>query len=76
MQAKILDEIGKEVERAMQLYPTFNSLHEGYAVILEELDELWDSIKASKSLDADEAMCREAIQVAAMAVRFILDLGR
>lgn len=75
MQEKILYEVGKEVERAMKLYPTFNSLHEGYAVILEELDELWDAIKASKSLDADEAMCRECVQVAAMAVRFIQDLG-
>jgi len=47
------------------------SNHEGYAVILEELDELWDEIK--KQHPNNELIRKEAIQVAAMAVRFILD---
>lgn len=49
-----------------------NTPHEGYAVILEELDELWVEIKKKKP-DTQE-MRKEAIQVAAMAVRFIEDL--
>ena len=72
--AALLNEISTEVSRARILYPKFNSLHEGYAVILEELDELWDLIKASKEIRADDKMRLECIQVAAMAVRFVEDL--
>jgi hypothetical protein len=46
--------------------------HEGYAVILEELDELWAEIKRQAP---DRArMKKEAIHVAAMGARFVLDL--
>jgi hypothetical protein len=61
-----------EVERAARKHPAFNSHHEGYAVLLEEVDELWDDVKAD---DHDHAI-EEAIQVAAMAVRFITDCGK
>ena len=48
------------------------SYHEGYAIIKEELDELWEAIKDKK---ADRAhIAREAEQVAAMAIRFLVDL--
>ena len=40
-------------------------------MIQEELDELWDDIKTNKPPIVQRT---EAIQVAAMAVRFILDL--
>lgn len=45
----------------------FNSTHEGYGVLLEEVDELWDEVKVNETLKA----CGEATQVAAMAVRFM-----
>lgn len=70
----ITQEIRNEVESARSKYHNFNSLHEGYAVILEELDELWDAIKASKDIRGDNSMRKECIQIAAMAVRFIEDL--
>ena len=54
---------------ASQNFGKFNSTHEGYAVIKEELDEMWDEIKANNS----EKACDEAIQVGAMALRFIFD---
>lgn len=50
----------------------FNSPHEGYAVLLEEVYELWDEVRKSKH--DKELMRKEAIQVAAMAVRFIDEL--
>lgn len=58
---------------ALEKFPAFNSAHEGYAVILEELDELWMEIKAHQRNRSNEAMRREAIQVAAMALRFIME---
>lgn len=71
----IADEILREVDSARQQHPkNFVNQHEGYAVILEELDELWTEIKKKQS-NYDLAQQRhEAIQVAAMVVRFIDEL--
>ena len=70
----LLFRISNEVDSAKTKYPKFNSLHEGYAVILEELDELWDAIKMSKGIRHTPAMIDECIQIAAMCVRFVEDL--
>ena len=59
-----------EAATARGKFPPFNSTHEGYAVIAEELDELWDDIKANRE-GPDIA---EAIQVGAMALRYIADM--
>ena len=65
----------KEYGRALNAHPPFNSAHEGYAVIKEELDELWDEIKKSGRTGADlDRMKEEASQVAAMALRFMVDI--
>ncbi len=53
---------------------TFNSAHEGYAVILEELDELKAEILKKRSERNPEELVKEATQVAAMAVRFMVDV--
>lgn len=61
-----------ELESAIDKFPKFNSAHEGYAIIKEELDELWDEIKNKDSNPNEQR--KEAVQVAAMAIRFMLDL--
>lgn len=68
----VLREVGEELERARAKFPgKQNSPHEGWAVLQEEVDELWDDVKG----DAPRAQMRkEAVQIAAMAVRFIEDL--
>lgn len=64
-----------ELKRAQAKHKAFNSGHEGYAVIREELDELWDAVKTEKGYVAySGAATLEAVQVAAMAVRFLVDL--
>lgn len=68
----ILIAVKNEVVRAKDLHGNFSSPHEGYGVLLEEVDELWDEVKNNTVKSAN---CKqEAIQVAAMAVRFALDL--
>ena len=64
--------IEDELWKARRKFAPMNGPHEGYAVILEELDELWEEVKAKKQ---DKARMREeAIQVAAMAARFVEDV--
>lgn len=67
-----LDLVGQEVRRAMDKHAPMNSAHEGYGVILEELDELWDEIKVNRGTEL--AAFEEATQVAAMAIRYLIDL--
>jgi glutamyl-tRNA reductase len=71
----VLDEIGDELREAMNKHAPLNSAHEAYAVILEELDEFWDEVKKKREQRSKYAMRRELIQVAAMCVRTILDVG-
>ena len=63
-----------ELERAMDLWPPMQSAHEGYAVILEELEELWQEVKVNQNRRDIGKIRSEALQVAAMAARFVLDL--
>lgn len=70
----VLDAIGNEVERASAAWPPHNSAHEGYAVLLEEVDELKAHVWTNQKRRDLDAMRKEAIQVAAMAVRFVLDV--
>ncbi len=68
-----LSDIRDEMQRAIGEHGWFNSRHEGYAVILEELDELWNEIKQNAS---PEYIYAEAIQVSAMAMEFAAQYGR
>ena len=64
--------IYSEYKRANELFPKpFNSAHEAYAVILEEMDELWDAIKSNDLKHAEY----EAIQVGAMALKYLVQVN-
>lgn len=71
----VMSEIAQEVMRARAKFKPFNSAHEGYAVILEEVDELWDEVKKQYH-DSGPNMRKEALQIAAMAVRFLTDVTK
>lgn len=60
-----------ELASATERFPPFHSAHEGFAVLKEEVDELWDEIKRN---DPGRARA-EALQVAAMALRLIHDIA-
>lgn len=67
-------EVRDELNRAQKLFSPFNTAHEGYAVMLEEVDELWAHVKMNQKKRDLVAMRKEAIQIAAMAMRFALDV--
>lgn len=64
----------KEFNRATDTHAPQSSAHEGYAILLEEVDELWDEVKLKSFVRSPERMRTEAIQVAAMAMRFVVDI--
>jgi hypothetical protein len=72
--ANVLCAVAEELGRAFEKFPAFNSAHEGFAVLAEEVDELWDEVKKNSKTRSKDLMCAEAIQVAAMAMRFVLDV--
>lgn len=67
-------DVDRELTRAMERYPRLNSAHEAYAIILEELEELWQEIKVKQAHHNRTAMRKEAVQVAAMLTRFVIDV--
>lgn len=77
---KVMTEVWEELLRASKTYKPFNTVHEGYAIIKEELDELWDEIKITHynrrdgNDESNREIRKEAIQVAAMAIRLVVDL--
>lgn len=66
--------VKQEYHRAINTYPTFHSGHEGIAVIMEEFDELKQEVYKKPDKVNKELMRKEAIQIAAMAIRFITDI--
>lgn len=64
-----LEEVRIELIKARMKFQPMRGPHEGYAVIKEEVDELWDDIKANRSGK------QEATQVAAMAIAYMIEIG-
>ena len=70
----ILLDIKLEFMDASAEFGEFHNAHEGYAVLLEEVDELWENVKLNQSnKQRIRKIHDEAIHVAAMALRLIYD---
>ena len=71
----ISKDVLNEVMRAKIMFPSnFVNQHEAYAVILEEVDELWDEIKKNQKVYDLPAQRKEAVQACAMLFRLINEL--
>ncbi len=70
---QLLALIDQELERAVGRFDRFHSPHEGWAVIREELDELWEHVRGNTG--RDHAAMVECLQIATMALRYVYDLG-
>ena len=66
---KIVKDILKEVNQVSEKVGPYHSVHEGYAVMLEEFDELWYEVK-QKDKNFTK-MYDEAKHVACTAIRFM-----
>lgn len=69
-----MQEVREELLIAVQKFPPMHSAHEGFAVIHEEFDELKAEIWKNPERRDIEAMHAEAVQLAAMCVRLMVDI--
>lgn len=69
---RAIGHIEAEYDRARKRHAPMRGAHEGYAVLLEEMDELWEEVKRREP--DSSAMRDEAVQVAAMALAFIVEV--
>lgn len=68
--AELAKAIDEEVRRTRKKWGSqYASLHECYAVILEELDELWEITRKKRKNRDPEDLRDELIQIAATAIR-------
>lgn len=72
--SRALRDVAAELDAALRKYPRFASAHEGYSFLLEEVRELEREVFRSPKKRRNGRMRREAVQVAAMAVRFLVDV--
>lgn len=63
-----------ELVKARQKFPPMASAHEGYGVIAEEFDELWEIIKQKQTERDYAAMRKETIQLGAMVLAFLVEI--
>lgn len=72
----VLDAVVAELEKACRKHGAIRNQHELYAVLLEELQEFWEEVrKAQVSSELSPEAIKELIQIAAMGLRGLLDLG-
>lgn len=71
---RIAADVVNELREATRNYPKLASAHEGWAVLKEEVDELWDEVKKRPGVANKSLMRKEAVQAAAMAMRFLLEV--
>lgn len=72
---KAMQLISAEYVDATVAFGKFHSAHEGLAVIYEEFDELKDEVWKKAGERDPDALIKEAKQLGAMAMRFLVDVA-
>lgn len=67
--------VSAELQSARKKHAPLNSAHEGYAVILEELDEFKEWVWKKREQRDRAAMLKELVSVGAMCQRLAEDIG-
>lgn len=71
----LLNELQSEILRAQGMYTPIHSLHEGYALMAEELNkEVFEHVCLKQTIRDHPKIHKELIQVAAMALRTAFDV--
>ncbi len=73
-ESKACCDVLRELAKARKKFPAMVSAHEGFAILKEEVDELWDDVRGPDDSGRGKRMREEAVQCAAMCLRFIEDV--
>lgn len=65
----IYADVEREIKKAETRWGPISTAHEGYSILLEEVDEFWDHVKMQQKDRDLKKMRDELIQVAAVAIR-------
>ena len=69
------NDVREKLEQLRNRHPEpIHSAHEGYGLLLEEVDEVWEEVKRKNSLRDYTAVYLELVQIAARAQRFAEDV--
>lgn len=66
--------VAHELATAKAMHHPYNSCHEAFAVILEEVEEFWDEVKLPKNRRSSLRLLAELVQIATTAQRAAEDL--
>lgn len=69
LEKRFVFEVRNAALRATQFHGNFNSAHEAFAVLLEEVDELWDEVRKKRENRDSVAMWNELVQIAACCLK-------
>jgi NTP pyrophosphatase (non-canonical NTP hydrolase) len=73
---KFLEEVAAEAERAVQKHGNYNSLHEAFGVMLEEVDEFWEIVRMKRSKRDPKRIREELVQIAACCAKAAEKFGQ
>lgn len=65
-----LNELKEECKKGIEKRGPFANFHEAYAVILEEMEEMWEEIKKKKPFE--KLIKEECVQVGAMCLKLLV----
>lgn len=71
---KTIRQIIPDYNQAILKNPPFNSPHEGWAVLKQGVDQLWEEVKKNKNSRSIESMRKEATFIGATVMRFLIEL--
>lgn len=66
--------VSEELMRARKNHGPQHSYHEGYAILLEELDELWDEVKKKSNNRNHLDTLKELVQISSCAQKMAEDI--
>lgn len=69
-----VEKFARELARARENFGPMASAHEGYAVIAEEFDELWEIVKERQTERNYADLRKETIQLGAMVLVFLVEI--
>ena len=74
MEIKFTELVREELVKARKNHGPQSSYHEGYAVLLEEVDELWDEVKKKTSNRNHGDTLKELVQIASCSQKMAEDV--